>query len=49
MQGREQTTEKKKGQKQKNSHDDSVSVELAKEEYQEDYSENHDLPIKPND
>ena len=36
MQGREQTTEKKKSQKQKTSHDDSVSVELAKDEYQED-------------
>ena len=36
MQGREQTTEKKKNQKQKTSHDDSVSVELAKDEYQED-------------
>ena len=36
MQGREQTVEQKKGQKQKTSHDDSVSVELAKDEYQED-------------
>jgi hypothetical protein len=36
MQGREQTPEKKKNQKQKTSHDDSVSVELAKNEYQED-------------
>jgi len=36
MQGREQTTEKKKSQKQKTSHDDSVSVELAKDEYQGD-------------
>jgi hypothetical protein len=36
MQGREQMTEKKKSQKQKTSHDDSVSVELAKDEYQED-------------
>jgi hypothetical protein len=36
MQGREQTPEKKKSQKQKSSHDDSVSVELAKNEYQED-------------
>jgi hypothetical protein len=36
MQGREQTTEKKKSQKQKTSHDDSVSVELAKDEYQKD-------------
>jgi len=36
MQGREQTTEKKKSQKQATSHDDSVSVELAKDEYQED-------------
>jgi hypothetical protein len=36
MQGREQTAEKKKGKKQKTSHDDSVSVELAKDEYQED-------------
>jgi hypothetical protein len=36
MQGREQTTDKKKSQKQKTGHDDSVSVELAKDEYQED-------------
>jgi hypothetical protein len=36
MQGREQTPEKRKRQKQKTSHDDSVSVELAKDEYQED-------------
>jgi len=36
MQGREQEPEKKKSQKQKTSHDDSVSVELAKDEYQED-------------
>jgi hypothetical protein len=36
MQGREQATEEKKGKKQKTSHDDSVSVELAKDEYQED-------------
>ena len=40
MQGREQTPEKRKRQTQKTSHDDSVSVELAKDEYQEDYSEN---------
>jgi hypothetical protein len=39
MQGREQTTEKKKSQKQKTGHDDSVSVELAKDEYQEEYPE----------
>jgi hypothetical protein len=36
MQGREQTPEKRKRQTQKTSHDDSVSVELAKDEYQED-------------
>jgi hypothetical protein len=36
MQGREQTTEKKKGKKQKTSHDDSMSVELAKDEYEKD-------------
>jgi len=36
MQGREQTPEKRKRQKQKTSHDDSVSVELVKDEYQED-------------
>ena len=36
MQGREQKPEKRKNQKQKTSHDDSVSVELAKDEYQED-------------
>jgi len=36
MQGREQTPEKRKSQKQKTSHDDSVSVELTKDEYQED-------------
>jgi hypothetical protein len=36
MQGREQKPEKRKSQKQKTSHDDSVSVELAKDEYQED-------------
>jgi hypothetical protein len=36
MQGREQTTEKRKSQKPKTSHDDSVSVELAKDEYQKD-------------
>ena len=36
MQGREQTPEKKKSQKQKTSHNDSASVELAKDEYQED-------------
>jgi hypothetical protein len=36
MQGREQQPEKKKNQKQKTGHDDSVSVELAKDEYQED-------------
>jgi len=36
MQGREQEPEKKKSQKQKTSHDDSVSVELVKDEYQED-------------
>jgi len=40
MQGREQTPEKRKRQTQKTSHDDSVSVELAKDEYQEDYYEN---------
>jgi hypothetical protein len=36
MQGRELTSKKGKSQKQKTSHDDSVSVELAKDEYQED-------------
>jgi hypothetical protein len=36
MQGREQTPERRKRQEQKTSHDDSVSVELAKDEYQED-------------
>jgi hypothetical protein len=36
MQGREQEPEKRKRQKQTSSHDDSVSVELAKDEYQED-------------
>jgi len=36
MQGREQTPERRKRQGQKTSHDDSVSVELAKGEYQED-------------
>ena len=36
MQGREQKPEKRKRQEQKTSHDDSVSVELAKDEYQED-------------
>jgi hypothetical protein len=36
MQGREQIPEKRKSQKPKISHDDSVSVELAKDEYQED-------------
>jgi hypothetical protein len=36
MQGREQTPEKRKSQKQKTSYDDSVSVELAKDAYQED-------------
>jgi hypothetical protein len=36
MQGREQTPEKRKLQEQKTSHDDSTSVELAKDEYQED-------------
>jgi hypothetical protein len=36
MQGREQEPEKRKQHKQKNRHDDSVSVELAKDEYQED-------------
>ena len=36
MQGREQTPEKRKRQTQKTSHDDSVAVELAKDEYQED-------------
>jgi hypothetical protein len=34
MQGREMKPEKRR--LQKNSHDDSVSVELAKDEYQED-------------
>jgi hypothetical protein len=36
MQGRELTPKKGKSQKQKTSHDDSVSVELAKDEYQKD-------------
>ncbi len=36
MEGREQTPEKEKSQKKKTSHDDSVSVELAKDEYQKD-------------
>ena len=36
MKRRGQMTEKKKSQKQKTSHDDSVSVELAKDEYQEE-------------
>jgi hypothetical protein len=36
MQGREQEPEKRKSQKQKTSHDDSVSVELSKDAYQED-------------
>ena len=36
MQGREQEPKKRKSQKQKTSHDDSVSVELAKDEYQKD-------------
>jgi len=36
IQGREQQPEKKKNQKQTTGHDDSVSVELAKDEYQED-------------
>jgi hypothetical protein len=36
MEGRDKQPEKKKSQKQKTSHDDSVSVELAKDEYQED-------------
>jgi len=36
MQGREQKPEKRKNQTQRTSHDDSVSVELAKNEYQED-------------
>jgi hypothetical protein len=36
MQGREQRPENQKRQKQKAGHDDSVSVELAKDEYQED-------------
>jgi len=36
MQGREQTPKNQKKQQQKTSHDDSVSVELAKDEYQED-------------
>ncbi len=36
MQGREQEPEKKKNRKQKTNHDDSVSVELAKDQYQED-------------
>ena len=36
MQGREQKPEKRKNQTQRTSHDDSVSVELAKDEYQED-------------
>ena len=35
MQGREQKPEKRKRQEQKNSHDDSVSVELVKDGYQE--------------
>ena len=35
MQGREQKPEKRKRQEQKTSHDDSVSVELAKDGYQE--------------
>ena len=35
MEGREKETEKKKSSK-KTGHDDSVSVELAKDEYQED-------------
>ena len=36
MKRRGQMTEKKKSKKQKTSHDDSVSVELAKDEYQEE-------------
>ncbi len=36
MQGREQTPEKRKSQKQNTTHDDSTSVELVKDEYQED-------------
>ena len=36
MQGREQKPDKKKSLSQKTSHDDSVSVELAKNDYQED-------------
>ena len=35
MQGREQKPEKRKRQEQKTSHDDSVSVELVKDGYQE--------------
>ncbi len=36
MQGREQEPTRRKGQKQKISHDDSTSVELAKDDYQQD-------------
>jgi hypothetical protein len=36
MQGRELEPPRRKGQKQKISHDDSTSVELAKDEYQKD-------------
>ena len=36
MEGREQEPEKGKSQKQKTGHDDSLSVEPAKDEYQED-------------
>jgi hypothetical protein len=36
MQGREQEPPRRKVQKQKISHDDSASVELAKDEYQKD-------------
>ena len=39
MQGREQKPEKRRRQEQKTSHDDSVSVELVKDGYQEHYSE----------
>jgi len=36
MQGRDKEPPRRKGQKQKISHDDSTSVELAKDEYQKD-------------
>ncbi len=36
MQGREQRPEKSKSRKLKTTHDDSTSVELVKDEYQED-------------